>query len=126
MPKSVTVTLDGETYTITELRSRANAEWRKKLEEPFSELVDLLQNAPETELTDMQALANVVRSVSGLLLHSIDTVKALLAEYAPHLPLDDAYDSEILDAFTEVLSLAYPFGELLTKVRQIGSQRKPM
>ncbi|NIS82591.1 MAG: hypothetical protein GTO14_20865, partial [Anaerolineales bacterium] len=126
MPKSVTVTLNETEYTITELRSRQNAEWRKKLEGPFSELVSLLQDAPETELTDMQALANLVRSVSGLLLHSIDTVKALLAEYAPHLPLDDAYDSEILDAFTEVLSLAYPFGRLIAKARQLGSPKAQM
>jgi hypothetical protein len=70
----------------------------------------------------MQSLANVVRSVSGLLLTSIDTVKDLLASYAPSLPLEDAYDSEIMDAFTEVLGLAYPFGSLLKKVRGLSGQ----
>ena len=122
MPKSVTVTLDGKEYTITEKRSRDNAAWRKKLEGPFQDLAGLLESAPGADLTDGQSLANLVRSVSGMLLGSIDTVTQLLAEYDPALPLLDAYDSEILEAFTEVLGLAYPFGSLLARVRQLGSQ----
>ena len=47
-------------------------------------------------------------------------VTGLLADYAPDLPLEDAYDSEILEAFTEVLGLAYPFGSILGKLRAIG------
>ena len=125
MPKSVTVTLDGKPYTITEKRSRDNAAWRKQLEGPFQELAGLLESAPGADLTDGQSLATLVRSVSGMLLGSIDTVTGLLAEYDPSLPLDDAYDSEILEAFTEVLGLAYPFGSLLARVRQLGSLAKP-
>ena len=120
MPKQITITLDGKEYTITEKRSRENAEWRKELGGPFAQLVDLLEMGPDVELTDMASLANLVRSVSGLLLTSIDTVKELLASYAPQLPLDEAYDSEIMDAFTEVLSLAYPFGSLLKKIRGLS------
>ena len=123
MPKQITVTLDGQEYTITEKRSRENAEWRRELGGPFAQLVDLLEQGPDVELTDMQSLANVVRSVSGLLLTSIDTVKELLASYAPELPLDDAYDSEIMAAFTEVLGLAFPFGALATKIRGLSGQR---
>ena len=127
MPKSIKVTLDGQEYTITEKRSRENAEWRQELGGPFAQLVDLLETGPDVELTDMQSLANVVRSVSGLLLTSIDTVKDLLASYAkgsmPQLPLDDAYDSEIIEAFGEVLGLAFPFGSILTKAR--GLSRPP-
>lgn len=122
MPKTVTVTLDGKEYTITEKRSRENAAWRKLLEEPFQELAGLLESAPGADLTDGQSLATLVRSVSGLLLGSIETVKELLGEYDPALPLADAYDSEILEAFTEVLGLAYPFGSLLSKLRALGSQ----
>jgi hypothetical protein len=60
--------------------------------------------------------------VSGLLLNSIDNVKVLLASYAPDLPLDDAYDSEIMDAFGEVLTLAFPFGSLIKRVRGLSGQ----
>ena len=124
MPKTVKVFLDGTEYTITEKRSRDNAAWRKSLEGPFQDLAGLLESAPGTDLTDGQSLANLVRSVSGMLLGSIETVTGLLAEYAPDLPLLDAYDSEILEAFTEVLGLAYPFGSILAKLRTVGSQVK--
>jgi len=118
LPKQITITLDGQEYTITEKRSRENAEWRKELGGPFAQLVDLLEMGPDVELTDMQSLANVVRSVSGLLLNSIDTVKALLASYAPDLPEEAfAFDSEILAAFTEILGLAFPFGSVAKKIR---------
>ena len=117
MPKTVTVTLDGKEHTITELRPKENAAWRAKLREPFAELVNLLERGPDAEITDLESLANVVRSVSGLLFESIDTLTALLADYAPALPLEDAYESEQLEAFTEVLSLAFPFGSLANKMR---------
>ena len=54
MPKTVTVTLDGAEYTITEKRSRDNAAWRKALEGPFQELAGLLESAPGADLTDGQ------------------------------------------------------------------------
>lgn len=125
MPKSVTVTLDGKEYTITEKRSRENAAWRKKLEGPFQDLAGLLESAPGADLTDGQSLATLVRSVSGMLLGSIEIVTGLVAEYAPDLPLADAYDSEILDTFSAVLGLAYPFGSLLPRLRALGSLAKP-
>lgn len=121
--RSVRVTLDGQEYAINELRSRANAEWRKRLEEPFGELAGALESAPAADLTDGQALGGLVRSVSGMLLRSVETVKGLLVGYAPELEpvMGEAYDSEILDAFVEVLQLAYPFGGILERVRGIGS-----
>ena len=125
MPKSVKVFLDGKEYTITEKRSRDNAAWRVKLEGPFQDLAGLLESAPGTDLTDGQSLAGLVRSVSGMLLGSIEIVTGLLAEYDPDLPLIDAYDSEILEAFGAVLGLAYPFGALLPRLRALGSLAKP-
>lgn len=115
--KTVTVELNGQQYTIEEKKSRANREWRARLESHFTELTDALKNAPETDVTDAQALSNLVAAVSGKLLQSVDILTDLLRDYAPDLPLDDAYDSEILAAFTEVLSLAYPFGEMLAQFR---------
>ena len=123
MPKSIKVLLNDQEYTITEKRSRENAEWRKELGGPFSQLVDLLEMGPDVELNDLQSLANVVRSVSGLLLNSVDTIKGLLASYAEMPDLDNAYDSEIVEAFTGVLALAYPFGSLLTKIRGLSARQ---
>ena len=125
MPKTVKVFLDGTEYTITEKQSRDNAAWRKLLEEPFQELAALLESAPGINIKDGQGLAALVRSTSGMLLGSIDTVRELVVAYAPDLPLD--YDSEIIDVFGAILGLAYPFGSILGKLGNLialGSQAK--
>jgi hypothetical protein len=119
---SVTVRLNGQEHVITELRSRANAAWRKKLEVPFQDLAKTLEQAPSVELTDSQALAHLVRTVGMTLLDSMETVQNLLVEYAPDLraDVDEAYDSEIVEAFTAVLGLAYPFGSVLSRLQGFG------
>ena len=124
MPRKVIIELDGETYEVTELRSRENAAWRRKLEEPFSELAEKLEGAPDVELTDVASVAGLVRSVGGTLLQSIDLVKGLVIAYAPRLgdAVEDAYDSEILEAFGHILELAYPFGGLIRRLKELGSQ----
>lgn len=128
MPKTIKVVLNETEHTITELRSRDNAAWRKKLEQPFADLAALLEGAPEVEITNLADLAGVVRSASGMLLRSIDTVKDLVLAYAPGLSgaLDDAYDSEILEAFTAVLGLAYPFGQLVQRIKSLGTNVRQM
>lgn len=124
MPKTVEIVLNEATFTIGELRSRQNAAWRRRLEEPFKGLADLLERAPDMELTDLQSIAQLVRAVGGTLLQSIDIVKELLVDYAPSLEsvIDEAYDSEILEAFEKVLGLAYPFGGLIRRLRDLGSE----
>jgi hypothetical protein len=120
--RTVVVTLDGTDYEIQELRSKANRAWREHLEAHFAELSDALVSAPDTDITDGVALAEMVRSVSGKLLHSVDIVADLVRIYDENLPIDDAYDSEILEAFTAILGLAYPFGAVIDRVREAVGQ----
>lgn len=116
--KTATIEIDGDEYTVQELRSRDNAAWREKLQVHFDEIADVL----EAELADGRVLADVVRSVSGKLVQSVDIVRKLVADYAPDLPLDEAYDSEVIEAFTAVLGLAYPFGAAVERlIRRAGS-----
>ncbi|HUV93941.1 MAG TPA: hypothetical protein VMX14_03820 [Anaerolineae bacterium] len=123
--RKVKVTLNGQEFEIQELRSRANATWRKKLDEPFAELAKLLKGLPGTSLTDGDALSNIVETVSGLLVGSVDTVVKLLIDYAPQLEVasTEAYDSELLDAFGSVLGLAYPFGGILGRVTKLTGSK---
>jgi hypothetical protein len=114
------VTLDGQAHTVQELRSKANRAWRQRLEGEFQTLAQALSEAPTIDLADGQALAALVRSVSGQLLGSVEILTGLVADYAPGLPLEDAYDSEVLEAFTAILGLAYPFGSMLDRLRTIG------
>jgi len=122
--RQVTVLLNGTEYTIQEMRSRDNRQWRAELEKHFDELARALDGADAVDVTDGQALGNLVRGLSGKLLRSVDIICNLLVAYDGKLKsvVDDAYDSEILNAFTAVLGLAYPFGGLLDQLKRIGSQ----
>lgn len=132
--RSVEVTLAGRAYTITELPSRKNAEWRNSLQKPFGELVARLEGAADVELNKLNDIGALVRSVSGTLLGSVDIITGLLFAYSPELAKDrehieaNGYDSELLGAFTEVLKLAYPFGELASKaleLAELGQKARP-
>lgn len=134
MPHSATVMLGGRQYQVAELRSRPNAAWRARLQVPFESLVAKLQAAEATDLSDAQGLADLVRSVSGTLLGSVDILTGLLFCYSPELAADrerieaEAYDSELLEAFVAVLGLAYPFGDVAAKIgglAALGRKRPP-
>ena len=128
MPRSVKVALGGQEFEVAELKSRQNRAWREKLESHFEELAQVLENAPSTELNDPGAAAHMVRTLAGKLIHSVDLIGELVVAYAPQLEsaLDEGYDSEVIEAFTAILGLAYPFGSTIQKLaRQIGPTNKP-
>lgn len=125
--RTAMIVLADTEYEVAELKSRQNRAWREKLEGHFQELAAALENAPDTELNDTQAVASLVRTVSGKLLGSVDLIIELVVAYDSVLEtaIDDAYDSEILDAFVAILGLAYPFGSTISRlVNQIGSLNK--
>jgi hypothetical protein len=129
--RSVDIELGGKTYTVRELPSRKSKAWRESLETPLrallSETTDLLNARLSTD-----AVLPLLGSATDAALGSIDTIFELLCGYAPEVEkdaervLDEAYDSEIVDAFKEVLGLAYPFGRMASMVKgliQLGSRQ---
>ncbi len=137
MPESVTVTLAERQYLIKELPSRKNMAWRQALKEPFGDLVDALANAPALEVDSsagLQQLADLVRTLTSRVIGSIDLMRELLFDYSPSLAEDrdrievDGYDSEIVGAFTQVLQLAFPFGQVINlaarAIEKAGQQAK--
>lgn len=121
MPRSAIVTLAGRDYTITELPSRKNAEWRAGLAGPFAELSDLLGNWRDTPFTG-DGISALIKTLSGLFLGSADRLVALLFAYSAELERDreriqeEAYDSEIMEALIEVFKLAYPFASMAQRL----------
>lgn len=120
MPRQVEVTLGGRKYTVVAPPIRQSKAWREKLAIPFASLTIALETAATAEL-DVRHLASIsdlVKRFSGVLIGSIDTMLDLLFEYSPALASDrewieeNAYDDEALEAFTAILSLAYPLGTL--------------
>jgi hypothetical protein len=122
MPRTVTVTLAGTEYVVTELPSRRNAEWRRQVDEALGGLSKTLGQ----EL-DVNNLQGALDSVRALLLESGEIILRLLYAYCADIEDDkerieaEAYDSELTEALIAVLSLAYPFGSLL-RLAGIGSR----
>ena len=119
MSKTVTITLGGKTYEISEAPLRKNAQWRAGLNAMLSEVGGLMESATSLELNNVGDLLDVVRQIQNVLLAAPDRLTAMLFDYAPVLAADrerieaEVYESELIAAFVEVLKLAYPFGSLI-------------
>lgn len=119
MPRQVNVKLGERDYTINTLPIGRSKIWRESLAQPFGELTNALQTASIVEINQFGDIAGLVRQLSGTLLGSVDKMLDLLFQYSDTLAQDRAYieenafDDEALEAFTEVLKLAYPLGQLV-------------
>lgn len=127
-----TVVLGGKSYTICELPARKNAGWRKGLERQLQPIMSIVEQAGAgLELRNSDDLLKVVGQVSQLLVTAPDLLIDLLFSYVPELDadrealLDNAYDSELIAAFTTVLGMAYPFGSLASLARLAAGSMTP-
>lgn len=117
--KTAKITLGGVEYEIQERRARDNAAWRKKLLGPFSDIAKTLNGLSAKQLT-ADSIGEVISTFQDVVMGSVDLITDLVLDYSPDLHADkkqlllDGYDSEIVEAFGEVLKLAYPFGPLVT------------
>ncbi len=138
--KTTAITLGGKEYTVTELPSRANAAWRKQFQDKLAPILELLGIVPEAELPTSAAeledaaagnrpglalAVTAIRSAAQVALSSVDDVLEMTFAYSPALAKErkriqeEAYDSEIVEAFTAILGLAFPFGALATPLRRL-------
>jgi hypothetical protein len=117
--KTVTITLGGKQYEISEAPLRKNAAWRSSFTRLLTDVGGLMESASNVELNNVGDLIGVVRQIQDVLLAAPDRLTAMLFDYSPVLAADRArieaevYESELIGAFMEVLKLAYPFGDLL-------------
>lgn len=119
--KTAEITLSGQTFTVAEQPRQANAAWRAQFQDAFSEAAGTLAGVWNSDVAEADDLAGLVRQLAATVTGAIDTMAELLFAYAPELTAqrETAYDSEILEAFTAVLELAYPFGSLLEKLASL-------
>lgn len=131
--KSETIIIGEKTYTIREAKRKANAKWRQRFQAEFVEIAALIEGLPKTDLT-AEAIGGLLNQIVAKVGGSVDTLAELVFSYAPELADDreaieeEAYDSEIMAAFTAVLKLAYPFGsvvEAVSGLAALGRTGKP-
>lgn len=116
--KTANLTLGGVEYEISERRARENAAWRKKLLGPFGDIANTLSGLSSQQMT-AESISGVINTFRDTIVGSVDLITDLVIDYSPVLLaskkqiMAEAYDSEIVEAFGEVLKLAYPFGPLV-------------
>ena len=125
----IEVELGNKTYTVKELPTRKNEAWREGLEGILDPLIGVLAGVADIEV-DAANLGELIPSakvVAQVAMKSPETVRDLVLSYSPALEsdrdrlLDEAYDSEFVGAFTQIIGLAYPFGGMVQAVRRISA-----
>lgn len=127
--RSEQIIIAGQEYEVVELPMRRNAEWRHQLQDALMPMADLMQQSQTVSMDANSAgdVVGIIRKAGLMLIESPDTITDLVFSYAPELEkdrdrvLENAYDSEVMDAFTAVLRLAFPFGRLLSTVRALAA-----
>lgn len=133
----VTVELAGKKYKVTQLTIRKNREWRERFDKPIGVILDAATLVGDLAgkkydqkgalMSDLfVAITARAADIGTLLMDSMEIVLDALYAYAPAIQADkefveeNAFDDEAVRAFGEVLKLAYPFGQLISLVSQIG------
>ena len=111
MAKTAQVTIDGKPYTVTELKPRANAQWRAQFDAQFGPLLRELPGLADLKLDSAADLGALLDRLWPVLMEKADQVWALCCQYDP--AFENGYESEAVDAFKDVLGLAFPFGSLI-------------
>lgn len=123
--KQATIQLGGREYTLGELPLRQATAWRQRLSALFGGAAQQVAQLPETQIDNAQDLGNLLSTLKGMLVESVDLAFELLVAYSPALEadreflLDNAYPSEVLDGFWEAMKLAFPFGGIMGKAGSV-------
>jgi len=120
--RTVTVELGGKPYELKELSLKKGSSWRTALSDRFTDFAGVFEHiasAGDVDVTDGEALSQLLSGIARPLLGSIDLVFELVIQYDPEIKKleDEVTPTEILACFVEMLRLAYPFDVILDKVK---------
>jgi hypothetical protein len=131
MARTVTIKLGDEDAELRQRKTRESSAWRKSLEAPAREIIGRFTRIIDwqsVDLADGDGVSALASAAIPLLTDSLDTIRELVAGYAPELKdrLDDAYDDEVVATFVEVLRLAFPLAGLAGTVGLLRSPGSTM
>lgn len=124
--RSVVVTLGAREYAVCEAGFARSRRWRKRFVDEIKPLFEQVSGMAGLEFGSPADLLKLLPLLDTVMVDGIDRVFELLLAYSDTLSADREYieesatDRQILDAFREVASIAFPFdlGSLLR--RQLG------
>ena len=106
----ITVILGGESYEIKPLVIRESRRWRTQVVEALS----VIPGYARATTDDTELFTN---ALNAMLVQMPDKVLDLFFDYAPDLDRDHiesvANDSEVAEAFEQVVSIAFPLAQSL-------------
>jgi hypothetical protein len=115
-----TIHLADQEYNIPTLKYKAARAWREKAAEPLAMLSGTFAAAADFDLTRPSDLSHLLEIVGSVLVQSPDLLVDLLFEYMVNIDKkerkrieENSTDDELLEAFVEVLKVAYPFGRVM-------------
>lgn len=123
----VKVVLGGQEYEVVTLSIKASRVWREQLGAPVQQLMGVLTEADSLRLDSPADVVRILDVVRANLLGAPDFIFAAVCAYCPAIKRDreaieeTATDAELMDAFVEVLKLAFPFGRLASVIRRSPS-----
>lgn len=121
-----TIALGGQSFTLTELPLKRNAEWRRLFEEKLEPLFGIIADFKKLEINNADDLQRIISLLRNVVLRAPETLGDLVFAYSPVLKANQAwieeniYASELLAAVTEVLQLAYPFGSVFSLIKAMN------
>lgn len=124
--ESKTLTLGEQEYTVCAPGFVRAKVWKKRLLTEVKPLFDQLSAAPDIQFDSPADLLKLLPLADKLLIDGVDTMLELLLAFSPVLEEARAYieenasDKQIVAAFTDVVSLADPFGMAAQLNRQFG------
>lgn len=116
----IEVILGGETYTIRPLVIKESREWRK-------EVIDLISELPKFAEVTTDTPDEFGQALKAMLVSAPEKVAGLFFKYAKELDPErieaEATDAELAVAFEQVIEIAFPLAQSMTKVMKHLAQR---
>jgi len=129
----VDVTFSTKTFKIVPLPIKRSREWRESFTEQIDGILGLVDNLQGISLGDIgssssfESLMPLMNSIKDYLQNSTDILLELIYDFAPTIKKEKdwienhATDPEVFTVFLEVLKMAYPFGQVLSRLTTLGS-----
>jgi hypothetical protein len=129
MSNSTKVLLGGVEYEISALTIKYSRAWRETFGSMLNPIISALAQFGGIDIENPENwrdLSNLLATVKDSIIMAPDLCADATFSYSAELSKErgaieeSATDAEILDAFMQVMALAYPFGKLIRTVNRAG------
>jgi len=122
------VIMGERTYEVRPLTIKANRRWRGQIEEPLSQLMDVISGGAFSDIQNVEGLVAAVRLIATRIINAPDVLWEQVKAYVPEIAADaewleeNATDAEVVAAFVAVLGVVFPLEGLM---RFLGPVKRP-